>query len=80
MDMKSILIGALSASLLFVSIGAGLNTTENKVGTYQAFARGNDTGGIYMINTMTGDTYHLGVINNPVTWQWRKQTKDDVFK
>ena len=55
-------------------------TPENKIGTYQAFARGNDTGCIYMINTMTGETYHLGIINNPIKMQWRKQTKDDVFK
>ena len=29
MDKKSILIGALGASLLFVSIGAGINSSEN---------------------------------------------------
>ena len=28
MDKKSILIGALAASLLFVSIGAGINSSE----------------------------------------------------
>ena len=80
MDKKSILIGALGASLLISTLGAGINTTENQVGTYQAFARGNDAGGIYMINTMTGETYNLGIVNNPIKTQWRKQTKDEVFK
>ena len=35
MDKKSILIGALGASLLFVSIGAGISSSENAHESHQ---------------------------------------------
>ena len=54
MDKKSILIGALGASLLFVTIGAGTSQRTSEAGTYQGFCRERST---YMLNTKTGELY-----------------------
>ena len=78
MDKKSILIGALGALLLFVTLGATINSADNEVGTFQAYATAEQT---YMINTKTGEVfaYSLGVIK-PIKGVWQKRTKDEIFK
>ena len=48
MDKKSFLIGALGASILFVTLGAGINLDKNEVGTFQAYATSEQT---YMIKS-----------------------------
>tara|TARA_B100000427_G_scaffold325495_1_gene332443 strand:- start:1352 stop:1585 length:234 start_codon:yes stop_codon:yes gene_type:complete len=76
MDRKSILIGALGASLLFLTLGAGINEDENEVGTYQGFATDEQQ---YIINTKTGEIYTLGIIQ-PVKASWNKKSKDKPFR
>ena len=76
MDRKSILIGALGASLLFLTFGAGINEDENEVGTYQGFATDEQQ---YIINTKTGEIYTLGIIQ-PVKASWNKKSKDETFR
>ena len=78
MDKKSILIGALGASILFVTLGAGINLDKNEVGTFQAYATSEQT---YMINTKTGEayTYSLGLIK-PIKGVWQTKSKDEIFK
>ncbi len=76
MDRKSILIGALGASLLFLTLGAGINEDENEVGTYQGFATDEQQ---YIINTKTGEIYTLGIIQ-PVKASWNKKSKDETFR
>ena len=75
MDKKSILIGALGALLLFVTLGAGINDEGNEVGTYQGFASGEQQ---YMINTKTGEVYTLGIIK-PIKATWNKKSKNKIF-
>ena len=75
MDKKSILIGALGASLLFVTLGSGINNEVNEVGTYQGFASDDQQ---YMINTKTGETYTLGIIK-PVKVAWQKKSSQEIF-
>ena len=74
--MKSILIGALGASLLFLTLGASINEEENEVGTYQGFATDEQQ---YIINTKTGEIYTLGIIQ-PVKASWNKKSKDETFR
>ena len=76
MDRKSILIGALGASLLFLTLGAGINEDENEVGTYQGFATDEQQ---YIINTKTGEIYTLGLMQ-PVKASWNKKSKDEIFR
>ena len=76
MNMKSILIGALGASLLFLTLGASINEEENEVGTYQGFATDEQQ---YIINTKTGEIYTLGIIQ-PVKASWNKKSKDETFR
>ena len=78
MDKKSILIGALGASLLFVTLGATVNSEENEVGTFQAYATAEST---HMINTKTGEvfSFSFGVIK-PIKGVWQKRSKDEIFK
>ena len=76
MDKKSILIGALGASLLFLTLGASINEDENEVGTYQGFATDEQQ---YIINTKTGEIYTLGMIQ-PVKASWNKKSKDETFR
>ena len=63
MDKKSILIGALGASLLFVSIGATTYTTEkqNKFEVHVQQSTTHNTNFIraYLVNTETGETWFL---------------------
>ncbi len=75
MDKKSILVGALGASLLFVTLGAGINDLGNEAGTYQGFASDEQQ---YMINTKTGEVYTLGAIK-PVKTTWNKKSKNVIF-
>ena len=76
MDKKSILIGALGASLLFFTLGSGLHDDENEVGTYQGFATDEQQ---YIINTKTGEIYTLGLMQ-PVKASWNKKSKDEIFR
>ena len=76
MDKKSILIGALGASLMFFTLGAGLNEDENEAGTYQGFATSDQQ---YIINTKTGEIYTLGILQ-PVKASWNKKSKDETFR
>tara|TARA_B100001564_G_C20302007_1_gene517365 strand:- start:206 stop:439 length:234 start_codon:yes stop_codon:yes gene_type:complete len=76
MDKKSILIGALGASLIFFTLGASLNEDENEAGTYQGFATDEQQ---YIINTKTGEIYTLGMIQ-PVKASWNKKSKDKIFR
>ena len=58
MDKKSILIGALGAALLFVSIGAGINSSEQTTSAKWQFYTA--TGGIgHLLNTENGDLYYI---------------------
>ena len=76
MNKKSILIGALGASLLFFTLGAGLHEDENEVGTYQGFATSDQQ---YIINTKTGEIYTLGILQ-PVKASWNKKSKEETFR
>ena len=62
MDKKSILIGALSASLLFVSIGATTYTTE-KQNKFEIHVQQNQGANVvmlgFLLNTETGETWYL---------------------
>jgi hypothetical protein len=59
MDKKSILIGALGASLLFVILGAGTSYTTEKQNKFEfhVAVAGHPTG--FIIDTETGDTWYL---------------------
>ena len=48
MEIKSLLIGAISAMIIFITLGAGVTKEENQVGTYQGFATDEQQ---YIINT-----------------------------
>ena len=59
MEIKSLLIGAISAMIIFITLGAGVTKEENQVGTYQGFATDEQQ---YIINTKTGEIYTLGIV------------------
>ena len=59
---KSILIGALGASLLFVSIGAGINSSEQTTSPKWQFYPSNYTdnyGRGHLLNTENGALYYV---------------------
>ena len=62
MNNKSILIGALGASLLFVSIGATTYTTE-KQNKFEIHVQQNQGVNVvmlgFLLNTETGETWYL---------------------
>ncbi len=73
MDKKSILIGALGASLLFVSIGAGINSSEQTTsGKWQFYPGASGGQGTYsnighLLNTENGALYYVyGDTKEPV--------------
>ena len=67
MDKKSILIGALAASLLFVSIGAGINSSEQTTSGKWQFYPSNYGGQVdsygkghgHLLNTENGVLYYV---------------------
>ena len=65
MDKKSILIGALGASLLFVSIGAGINSSEQTTSPKWQFYPANYggessySGAGHLLNTENGGLYYV---------------------
>ena len=76
MEIKSLLIGAISAMIIFITLGAGVTKEENQVGTYQGFATDEQQ---YIINTKTGEIYTLGILK-PVKASWNKKSKSKIFK
>ena len=76
MEIKSLLIGAISAMIIFITLGAGVTKEENQVGTYQGFATDEQQ---YIINTKTGEIYTLGIVK-PVKVSWNKKSKSKIFK
>ena len=65
MDKKSILIGALGAALIFVSIGAGINSSEQTTsGKWQFYPGASGGQGIHsrlghLLNTENGALYYV---------------------
>lgn len=65
MDFKSILIGGLGAALLFVSIGAGVQSEPNTIQVtenpfpWELNVNYNDATKALLLNRETGDVYYL---------------------
>jgi hypothetical protein len=59
MDKKSILIGALGASLLFVILGAGTSYTTEKQNKFEFHVTENANQSGFIINTETGDAWYI---------------------
>jgi len=70
MDKKSILIGALGAALLFVTLGATYPEQEPK-GIWELHDSVGDMHSIYTINTVTGEVrYHHAWNNDKILKQF----------
>jgi len=76
MDFKSLLIGALGSSLLFVSVGAGTeaNIPMQNVGQYQGFSD-HGRGHVWLLNTETAELY---IYNSPAGG-WQKKVEPNSF-
>ena len=58
-DIKSLAIGVLLTLCIVLAAGAAQNN-QNDPGPYQCCAAGDDTLGVFVINTQTGHTWKLG--------------------
>ena len=80
-DTKSMIIGFLLCSVLFLSFG--FKSTENnnqEHGKYQAWA--SVDGVNFMINTSTGELYKTGILGglNLQKYSWKSVSKENIIK
>ena len=78
-DAKSMMIGFLLCSVLFLSVGFK-STDNHEHGKYQAWASVDGTN--FMINTSTGELYKTGMLGslNLQKYSWKIVSKDDIIK
>ena len=77
-DLRSLIIGALSCMTLFLMVNfKSVNTNNNtEIGKYQAWS--NDDGN-FMLNTATGQIYTTKALVITKS-NWKNMSKKDIFK
>ena len=78
-DIKSIIIGFLLATCMFLFMGATSNDNENQVGKYQGFT---DEYSEYIIDTITGELWVRSIdgVGKKATRYWKKSIGANDFR
>jgi len=76
-DIKSVMIGFLLATSMFLFMGQ-TKATSNEIGRYQAFS--DNEGKEFIIDTTTGALWICIYNERTSTWSWYESVKANNFK